>query len=428
MKKTMKLFAMMMCMALFALTLTACDGDDNADTTDGGNDNANVSGEVVTLEFFNMKTEIVHILEELIEEYESLNPNIRIDLVTPPDGFTVLNTRMAASDVPDIFTNWPNAMFFMQVDAGHVLDISGTGIMDNIHTEARDLWRHNGGEYVAPISYNVSGVWYNVDIFESAGITELPQTWEELIQVAEILEAAGYTPFVTPGVDPSIGVRQLQVFMASSMPNTYDAFQESVTNGSVSLDGPYMAELRVMAERMIQMAEFSQSDILGMDQDNATADFANGNGAMIIGGSWLLASITAANPNINVSMMPIPGTTFADTNTCAYPGDFSLAIAAETPFQQEAIDFVRWMTSPEIANRYAELEGNPSVIYGVDFVAPEFAQLYEDFVTTGKFILNPDVFWTNAQSNSAGSAVHTLFFTSDIDLFLELLAEAFNDN
>ena len=421
MRKTMKLLGTLTCVAMFALLLSACDGGDDSDT-------GSVEGDTVTLEFFNMKTEIVHILEELIEEYEDLNPNIRIDLVTPADAHTVLTTRMAANEVPDIFTNWPNAVFFMQVDAGHVLDISETGIMDNIHTDARDLWRYDGGEFVAPISYNVSGVWYNVDIFESAGITDLPQTWDELIQVSEILEAAGYTPFITPSVETEIGVRQLQVFMASTMADTYDTFQESITNAAVSMDGEYMDELRVMAERMIQMAELSQPDILGTDQDSATAEFANGNGAMMIGGSWLLASITSANPDINISMMPIPGTTFEETNTCAYPGDFSLAIAADTPFQQEAIEFVRWMTTPEIANRYAELEGNPSVIYGVDFVASEFAELYEDFVTTGKFILNPDVFWSNEQSNSAGSAVHTLFFTSDIELFLELLAEAFNDN
>ena len=38
------------------------------------------------------------------------------------------------------------------------------------------------------------GIYYNVDLFKKHNL-EIPQTWEELLQVAETLKAAGVIPF-----------------------------------------------------------------------------------------------------------------------------------------------------------------------------------------------------------------------------------------
>lgn len=94
--------------------------------------------------------------------------------------------------------------------------------------------------------------------------------------------------------------------------------------------------------------------------------------------------------------MPIPGDTETETNTCAYPGDMSLCIAKDSAVQEEAIKFVKWMTSKETVTKYAEAEGNPSCINGINYVAPQFSDLYHNYVTTGSFILNPDCNWTSA--------------------------------
>lgn len=124
---------------------TATDGAQAETTASASNDGK------IHVEFFNQKTEIVDILQGLIAEYESENPDIKIDLVTPADASTVLASRMASDDTPDIFTNWPNATFFAAVDSGYVMDLSGTGIMDNVQDAAREQWKHDGGEYAATV-------------------------------------------------------------------------------------------------------------------------------------------------------------------------------------------------------------------------------------------------------------------------------------
>lgn len=380
------------------------------------------------IEFFNQKTEIVDILEGLIDEYEEANPDVHIELVTPADATTVLSTRMASDDTPDVFTQWPNKTFFTQVDSGYVADLSDTGIMDNVQDVARDAWKYNDGEYAATVSYNCSGVWYNKDLFKQAGIENVPVTWDELIEDCEKLKAAGITPFVTVGKETSITVRVLDMFLASCMGEDYDAFSEASGSSSFDTEASYADAVEKMGEKMLQMLDYSQDDVIGTDQDSATANFANGEGAMMVGGSWLLASVTAANPDINIAMMPIPGDTAESTNTCAYPGDFSLCIAENSDVKDAAIDFVKWMTSTETAEKYTEAEGNPSCIKGVDYTAEQFSDLYADYVTTGKFILNPDVVWSSAQTEAAGAAIQQLYYEKDASQLPEYLASAYNDN
>ncbi len=435
-KKWNKVIALALTGAMGASLLTGCgsasgsaDTGASAEEVQAEETTASTSNDGKThVEFFNQKTEIVDILNDLIAEYEAANPDIKIDLVTPADASTVLTSRMASDDTPDIFTNWPSATFFESVDSGYVMDLSGTGIMDNVQDAAREQWKHDGGEYAATISYNCSGIWVNEELFEQAGITKKPSTWAELMEDCEKLQSAGITPFVTSGKETSITDRALQVYLASSMGGAYEQFESDAAAKTVDADASYAADLQSMAEKMVQMISYSQDDVIGTDQDSATANFANGQGAMMIGGSWLNASITAANPDIKISMMPIPGDTAEETNTCAYPGDMALCIAKDTEVADEAIAFVKWMTSSEIATKYAEAEGNPSCINGVDYVAEPLAELYASYVTTGKFILNPDCDWTKAQQDAAGAAIQQLYYDQDAESFAQNLAAAFNDN
>ena len=412
-------------------TSTDSTSTDTSTTSSGSGESSgsenNGSTDIVTIELFNQKTEIVGILEGLIAEYEAQNPNVKINLTTVADAFQVLQTRMLGGDTPDIFTHWPSSPFFAQVDAGYVMDLSGTGIMEQVQEAAREQWKYNGGEYAAPISYNVSGIWYNKDIFEAVGINDTPKTWDELIADCETLVAAGYTPFMTVGKDTGLTQRQLQVFMASSLAN-FDSLQEEAINKSVDINKDYGADIVNMGDKMAQIIKYSQADILGTDTDSATANFANGQAAMYINGSWAYASVTSANPDIKIAMMPIPGDTADLTNTCAYPGDMTLCISSTTKAPQEAIDFVKWMTTTEIANKYAEQEGNPSCIIGVDYIAQQFSDLYADYVTSGKFILNPDASWSSAQQTAAATAVQQLYYDLDSATFAENLQAAFNDN
>ncbi|MDO5423737.1 MAG: extracellular solute-binding protein [Eubacteriales bacterium] len=388
--------------------------------------------EQVTLEMFNMKTEIVDILNGLIEEYEAENPNVTISLNTPSDAPTVLSTRMASDDTPDIFTVWPKASFFEQVDAGYVMNLADTGCMDNINETAREQWLYNGGEYAATISYNFAGIWYNKAIFEECGITEFPNTMEGLKEVCATLTEKGYTPFVVGAQKTDQTVQHCYLSMASYFNDEeYAAYLEDLNAKQVNLeDSVYAQCFAEVGTVLSEIAANSQDDILGYDDSAAVADFANGKAAMMIDGTWKLPAILAANPEMDCGIAAIPGETAEDTRVAAYPGDFSLCASAslEGAEKEAALDFIKWMTSTETATKYAEADGSPSCIIGVDYVADQFREIYDTYLAAGNFILNPDCKWNSAQITAVGAAVQEVYYNKDAENFTANIQEALNNN
>jgi raffinose/stachyose/melibiose transport system substrate-binding protein len=56
----------------------------------------------VTLELFSNKSESMETLKALIAKFEEQNPDITIELNTPPEAETVLKTRLTKNDMPDL--------------------------------------------------------------------------------------------------------------------------------------------------------------------------------------------------------------------------------------------------------------------------------------------------------------------------------------
>ena len=96
------------------------------------------SGDVQELEFFQMKVEAVEHFDALIQAFEKENPGIHIVQNTVPDAETVLMTRMASNQMPDLFTQYPLAPTFReQVKENYIMDISELAGLKNVR---QDIW------------------------------------------------------------------------------------------------------------------------------------------------------------------------------------------------------------------------------------------------------------------------------------------------
>ena len=75
--------------------------------------------------------------------------------------------------------------------------LEGAPFIDSYKPALRDVTGIlDDTRYAALISTPaVEGVYYNKEVFEAAGITELPTNWDEFVQVARDLKADGVTPF-----------------------------------------------------------------------------------------------------------------------------------------------------------------------------------------------------------------------------------------
>src|SRR6056297_718175 len=72
----------------------------------------------VELEFFQNKREAVETFDKLIEKFEEENPNINIEQNHVPDAETVLKSRLARNNIPDIMGLGGNFTYGQIADAG----------------------------------------------------------------------------------------------------------------------------------------------------------------------------------------------------------------------------------------------------------------------------------------------------------------------
>ena len=122
------------------------------------------------------------------------------DTKVPADAGTVLKTRMAKNDMPDIVAMGGDNNYTEVESAGMLVDLSSEDYISNIQESYLQMVYDVNKDkeekaYGVPYATNASGVIYNVDKFKEYGI-EIPKTWDEFIDVLEKLQDAGEQPLL----------------------------------------------------------------------------------------------------------------------------------------------------------------------------------------------------------------------------------------
>ncbi|MBV7334609.1 ABC transporter substrate-binding protein [Chloroflexi bacterium TSY] len=102
---------------------------------------------------------------------------------------------------PDILDIGSGDWLFSVIDDGLVADISDiweqSTIRETYPEELHRLTEREGKQYFLPTGYAWFGIYYNREVFAQFGFSE-PETWDELMEIAETLLLAGERPFAIP--------------------------------------------------------------------------------------------------------------------------------------------------------------------------------------------------------------------------------------
>ena len=138
--------------------------------------------------------------EALVKMFEEAHPDIEVQhsTVAHEDFKQAIRAYLTASTPPDVMTWFAGnrARFF--IDKGLVADISDVfaekGFNESYAPGFVALATVNDKQYFLPTSYYWWAVYYVPSVFEKAGITQVPQTWDEFLGACDTLNAAGITP------------------------------------------------------------------------------------------------------------------------------------------------------------------------------------------------------------------------------------------
>lgn len=165
--------------------------------------------------------------------------------------------------------------------------------MDAMNTDVlADCTEEDGSIYLSPLGSSIhtyAGIIYNEEILRSAGYEQFPETWEEFFQCLADLKSAGITPLALHGS----GTYWSPMLIAT-------AYLYSTESGREFLVGEFPdsyqnEEMRDMFLMMKELYEYTFSDALEIDYDQAAERFEQGEAAMIANGKWMFDTMPENN-------------------------------------------------------------------------------------------------------------------------------------
>jgi len=128
--------------------------------------------------------------ERMIKEFEQKNPTIGVkyEVITQMFHENIL-ASFGAGVAPDVFyvdSSW--APIFIDKGALYpISDLADQSFIDKFYPFLLEPFKKNGKLYGLPKDWSMLALFYNKKLFEQAGLTKPPETWEELEEYAKII-------------------------------------------------------------------------------------------------------------------------------------------------------------------------------------------------------------------------------------------------
>ncbi|PRY59623.1 ABC transporter substrate-binding protein [Glycomyces artemisiae] len=280
--------------AALAITGTAaCSGGD-----DGG---------PVELTFWHGYTEADgDVLQGIVDDFNAAHDDVEIktELKTWASIDDTLLTALSAGEGPDIVAMpaerlpvYADKGAFAELDDFYADESSNTA---NLNPGAVDMETVDGVKYGVPTGFVPLAVYYNQALFDAAGVTEFPQTWDEWVATSQQLtvdEDGDGTPEQYGVVLPD------HATVANGLwPSLfYGNGGGIVEDGQAVVDSPENAETLEFWSNAIAGDRISPTGVDGVGADEL---FSGSQAAMTVGGPWMASIATENNIDYGIAALP----------------------------------------------------------------------------------------------------------------------------
>ncbi|KJQ53436.1 ABC transporter substrate-binding protein [Microbacterium sp. SA39] len=315
-----------------ALPLAACGGtgDNPGGGGGGGASDGGTDPEAFTVMTANENTVIGPTLDALAaDQCKAENDALPIEHQKIAQADTVQRvTLLASQDALPTHTIAGTALIRPDGDlgaAGLVGDLKAAleekDAWDNVLPAAASTVEQVYGGFVSlPYQYNIEGIFYNKQIFEELGLDE-PQTWDELGDVSQELQDAGYTAMAQAGAAGFPLTRLLGMYIFR---NVGPDAMKAVADGDAKLTDPEYVEAADALAAYAEKGYFGEG-FSTRDPDATSNLFLTGEAGMAYDGTWLLSAINDPERNQiggeNVGFMPFPAVEGGEGSIDQYPAN-----------------------------------------------------------------------------------------------------------
>lgn len=352
-----KLFGLLGLSLALTVGLTACSTDKNEEI-DGSTDK-NATGKKEVLEFFHGYHQaedewpVAQIMRDLYDDFAKEHATGDVEFkATPVSGslLDLMNNKVASGEFPDVIDLAGNAVSLAAIEQDLTLDlkpfIDANGLEKNvgINYTQNDV---NGKIYTVHEQLFTMGLWYNKDIFKSAGAKE-PGNWATWADFSEAMEAVRKVDgvYAFGAGEPSLRLLNTALGETEEGRNTLAG---PLTKESIESD----AFVNSLTTVMTAVKE-NGSENAGGDADTYSADFSQGKSGVFFNGVW------AAGGMVDTSSI-VPGIYPGDVAISSAGGGITISNKMSEQKEQLALEFLQYMTSDKVQEIiFTKVGANPS--------------------------------------------------------------------
>lgn len=365
----MKKLISIMLTGILCFSLAGCAGNQAEEVSKSDEDGTEVTIKIMSWLADPVQSGIEKMNQEFMEDHPGVT--IEYEAITGDDYRTVLQTRFASGEGPDIFMN--AGYSWLDTFQQYMSPVTDEEWAQYLPEASKQRWGADGEYYGFPINLQSISYVYNKDLFEKAGINEAPDTFSELKEACEKLEAIGVIPFGIPG---SLTARLAHSFnVALGHHDDPIAFIDQLRAGEASCaEDEAFNEWADFFEYTIQ---HSTDDVLTCDDDAIYTLFATEQVAIIQAGSWCESTLKDINPDLKIGIIPMSINDDESTNLIA--GDaadgFSITDNENTEISKELVAY--WALSDTGKNIFKEYQMIPAMT-NCEYNASDLGEILEE--------------------------------------------------
>jgi multiple sugar transport system substrate-binding protein len=289
----------------------------------------------------------------IMDDFEKANPGIKVKLISGPYSNTrdQIVTGAATGTLSDV----------VGLDGAWVNDLAKQGAITSLDdliastnydsSQIAAIIKLDGKSYMFPVASFVYPVFINLDLFEEAGINELPTNRSEFIDAARKLTnpAKNQYGWVLPlSLQAPNGVQNdvMSWVWASGKSMMKDGKPDLINNDVVSalkfIDSMYK-------EGLISPGSFAKQE-----QDKVE-EFVNGRVGMMISTLAHINMIRERNPNLNFTVSDFPSVDgYTGSRGLPYAA-WGIGISENSKHKAEAWKLVTYLMSPEVNSKLVSI-------------------------------------------------------------------------
>lgn len=399
MKKKKVISTVLAVSMLAAVILPGCGSDENSGKTE--------------IEILQYKPEAATYFDQVEEQFNATHDDIHLTISSPNDASTIMRTRFIREDYPDIIGIGGDINYSYYVDADILADVSDYEGLSDVKQSYIDILENleitpKDGTYGVPYVANAAGILYNKDMFEEHG-WEIPESWSELIDLCEEIQAEGILPFY-------FGFRDTWTCLAPWNSLAVDLAPADTCQQVNAGETTFSEEYVEVAEKCLELVSYGPEDPFAYGYNDACTAFANGESAMYPIGSYAVPQILSVNPEMNIDSFVTPGNDDSSKNTLNSGVDLMFAVTAECENKEATYEVLDFLMADENIQAYID-DQNAVPCKDGDFDLAPMLDGMTPFIESGNMTDYQDHYYPSEMA--ADALIQTYLINKDADAFLK---------